>query len=162
MSELSAAFFQQNAWANRLILAACRDLTDEQLDATAVGVYGSIRDTLHHIVGAEGGYAFRLGHTGRRLMRDDPWPGFDTAGELVDAYEQAFVAACDGDPGRIIRVGSPEEPYDVAASVLLVQAFNHGTEHRSQICSILTALGIEPPDLSGWDWGLATERMRRV
>jgi uncharacterized damage-inducible protein DinB len=40
--------------------------------------------------------------------------------------------------------------------------FNHGTEHRSQVATILTTLGIEPPELSGWEWGLASDRMRKV
>jgi uncharacterized damage-inducible protein DinB len=46
--------------------------------------------------------------------------------------------------------------------VILVQAFNHSTEHRSQICTVLTTLGIEAPELSGWEWGLAVDRMRRI
>jgi uncharacterized damage-inducible protein DinB len=40
--------------------------------------------------------------------------------------------------------------------------FNHGTEHRSQVATILTTLGIEPPELSGWEWGLAAGKMRKV
>jgi uncharacterized damage-inducible protein DinB len=38
----------------------------------------------------------------------------------------------------------------VPASLILTQAINHATEHRAQIRTILTQLGIEPPDLSGW------------
>jgi uncharacterized damage-inducible protein DinB len=34
--------------------------------------------------------------------------------------------------------------------LFLVQAINHGTEHRSQVATILTQLGIEPPDMAGW------------
>jgi uncharacterized damage-inducible protein DinB len=32
----------------------------------------------------------------------------------------------------------------------LLQAVNHSTEHRSQIATILTQLGIEPPSMDGW------------
>ncbi|MEZ4571744.1 MAG: DinB family protein [Thermomicrobiales bacterium] len=42
--------FRYNTWATRGIISACRNLTDEQLDATAVGAYGSIIDTLRHII----------------------------------------------------------------------------------------------------------------
>ena len=62
MPHLSIGFYRQNEWANLLLIEACRSLSEEQLDATAVGTFGSIRDTLTHIVSAEGSYAFRLGH----------------------------------------------------------------------------------------------------
>ncbi len=33
---------------------------------------------------------------------------------------------------------------------LMTQAINHSTEHRAQVSAIITALGLEPPDMSGW------------
>jgi uncharacterized damage-inducible protein DinB len=33
-----------------------------------------------------------------------------------------------------------------------VQAINHATEHRSQVMTALTQVGITPPDLDGWSW----------
>jgi uncharacterized damage-inducible protein DinB len=35
----------------------------------------------------------------------------------------------------------------------MVQIINHATEHREQIKSMLTDLGIEPPEIDGWDFG---------
>jgi uncharacterized damage-inducible protein DinB len=163
MPELTTDFYRQNEWANLTLIDACRPLTDEQLDATAPGTFGSIRDTFRHIVGAEAGYAFRLGNESiRRLRPDDPWPGFDVIVEMVKANADALAAAADAATDDMIRVGSETEPYDVEPAVILVQAFNHSTEHRSQISTILTTLGIEPPELSGWEWGLADGRMRPV
>ncbi|MFH1329522.1 MAG: DinB family protein [Actinomycetota bacterium] len=157
-------FYRQNEWANLTLIEACGALNDAQLDASAVGTFGSIRDTLRHIVSAEGGYAYRLGsEPSRRLQRDDPWPGLDALKEMASAAADALVSATRSTPDRIIRVGSDDEGrYDVEAAVILIQAFHHSTEHRSQICTILTTLGIEPPELSGWDWGLAAARMRRA
>jgi uncharacterized damage-inducible protein DinB len=37
--------------------------------------------------------------------------------------------------------------------IRLAQAIHHGTDHRSQICTGLTALGIEPPDIDVWAFG---------
>jgi uncharacterized damage-inducible protein DinB len=34
----------------------------------------------------------------------------------------------------------------------MVQAINHATEHRAQISAIITQLGMEPPDMSGWQY----------
>jgi uncharacterized damage-inducible protein DinB len=35
----------------------------------------------------------------------------------------------------------------------MLQVINHATEHREQIKSMLTALGITPPSIDGWDYG---------
>ncbi len=43
--------------------------------------------------------------------------------------------------------------------MFLAQAFHHASEHRAQICTILGALGHEPPDVSAWGYALATGRM---
>ncbi len=163
MPELITDFYRQNEWANLALIETCRALDDEQLDATAVGTFGSIRDTLRHIVSSEGGYAYRLGNEpSLRLQRDDPWPGFDALAEMMSAAADALAGAARDATDRTIRVGSDAEPYDVEAAVILVQAFHHSTEHRSQVLTILTTLGIEPPELSAWDWGLAVDRMRRA
>jgi uncharacterized damage-inducible protein DinB len=36
--------------------------------------------------------------------------------------------------------------------VRLGQAIDHGTDHRSQLCTALTVLGIEPPEIDMWAW----------
>ena len=163
MPDLNIDFYRQNEWANLALIEACRDLTDEQLTTTAIGTFGSIRDTLRHIVSAEGGYASRLGHEpSPRLQRDDAWPGLDALAEMVSATADAFAATAGDAPDLTIRVESDTQHYDVEAAVILIQAFHHGTDHRSQICTILTTLGIDPPELSAWDWGLAADRMRKA
>jgi uncharacterized damage-inducible protein DinB len=159
MPDLPADFFRQNEWANLALIDACRGLSDEQLDATVDGVYGSIRATLQHIVSAETGYANRLGGEVPRLKGDDPWPGFDRLIELAKAAGMAFVGASQDVADDPIQLGT-KQTYDVEPVVILTQMFHHGTEHRSQVATILTSLGIEPPDLSGWEWGLKTDRMR--
>jgi uncharacterized damage-inducible protein DinB len=37
--------------------------------------------------------------------------------------------------------------------IRLAQALHHGTDHRSQICTALTTLGVEPPSIDVWDFG---------
>ncbi len=159
---LAADFFKQNEWASLVLIEACRGLDDEQLDATVPGTYGSIRDTFHHIVSSEGSYAASLGHEpSPRLHSEDPWPGFDALTEMVSAAAVALGSATDDDPDRTLRVGSSSQ-YDVEATVVLIQAFHHSTDHRSQICTILTSLGFEPPEWSSWRWGLSVDRMRKI
>ena len=35
---------------------------------------------------------------------------------------------------------------------LMIQAINHSTEHRTQVSTIITQLGLEPPDMTGWQY----------
>ena len=64
-------------------------------------------------------------------------------------------------PAETVVAGRETDTYsEILATVFFVQAFNHGTEHRTQILSILsmlTVLGAGPEDLdgeiSGWAWG---------
>jgi uncharacterized damage-inducible protein DinB len=57
--------FRYNVWANLCVLEACQDLTADQLNASAPGTYGTIRDTLVHIIRSEAGYLALL--IGERL-----------------------------------------------------------------------------------------------
>ena len=46
--------------------------------------------------------------------------------------------------------------------VRIAQAIHHGTDHRSQICTALTTLGLEPPLIDVWAFGLQTGRVVEV
>jgi len=43
--------------------------------------------------------------------------------------------------------------------LFLLQAVNHGTEHRSQLATILTQLEVEPPEMDGWAYFFASGHM---
>lgn len=43
--------------------------------------------------------------------------------------------------------------YSYVADLVKVQAINHATEHRAQISTMLTQLGIKPPEMDGWSFG---------
>ncbi len=45
--------YAYNAWANVRVFAACRDADGAQLAAAAPGTFGSIHETLTHMVGVE-------------------------------------------------------------------------------------------------------------
>ena len=42
--------------------------------------------------------------------------------------------------------------------VRIAQAIHHGTDHRSQVCTALTSLGIVPPGIDLWEWAKAIGR----
>ncbi len=53
-------FFTYNLWANLRLLDTCTHLSGAQLDATTKGTFGSVRETLMHMLAAEEGYARTL------------------------------------------------------------------------------------------------------
>lgn len=147
-------FLRHNTMMNDRLLEACRGLTPEQLGATAVGTYGSIGATLVHTANAQAGYSARLLDVERpESLSEDDFPGFDALSErFALGNARLEEAAAKGDQAREVRVTGDDPPgvWMMPVSLYLLQAVNHGTEHRSQVATILTTLGIEPPEMDGW------------
>jgi uncharacterized damage-inducible protein DinB len=146
--------YRHHLWANLLLFESCAGLTDEQLDATLIGTYGTIRDTFEHIVLAEQSYFSRIS-TGQRLNRPDDAPHLTMTEMIASArktgeglIEWAHKVKAEDTVG--IDWDGTLRP--VPKTILLTQAINHGTEHRSQIMAIMTQLGIEPPELDAWQY----------
>jgi len=67
-------------------------------------------------------------------------------------------------PDAVLREVDEEDGYvrDASIGIRLAQALHHGNDHRSQICTALTALGVQPPAIDVWDYGLSTGRVSEV
>ncbi len=59
-SDVIVEFLRHNTMMNGRLLDACRGLSPEQLEATAIGTYGSIGATLVHVANSQQGYAARF------------------------------------------------------------------------------------------------------
>ena len=156
--------FRHNTMMNRRLLDACRRLSPEQLGATTPGTYGTVSATLVHIANAQEGYAARLLDVERpERLKEDPFPGFDALADHLargDAQlEQAAVTASQLERKVQVTGDDPPGKWWMPVPLFLVQAINHGTEHRSQVATILTQLGIEPPDMAGWAYFLDSGHM---
>ncbi len=166
MNEPLAQMFRYNAWANATVLDVCRQLSEDQLELVVDGTAGSIRQTLMHSIGSQDAYLTDLrGEVrDRQHWRKGDWPGFDAMTSYSEASSAALVEAA-GSLTHDAPVTLTIEPFGglhILKSVLLVQAIQHATEHREQICHALTRLGIEPPDLSAWAWGRAAGAIEDV
>ena len=82
--------FRHNLWANLHLLEICAGFTVDQRNATTVGTYGSIQDTLQHIVTAERSYLSRIS-TGQPYRRPKDAPPM-TITEMTDSREQLAPA----------------------------------------------------------------------
>jgi uncharacterized damage-inducible protein DinB len=150
--------FRHNTMMNRRLVEACRKLPPEQLDATAAGTYGSIGATLAHIANAQEAYAARLLDTERpERLEEEPFPGFEALEERLargDAQLEEAATRAEQNQDRRVQVTGDDPPgtWWMPVSLFLLQAINHGTEHRSQVATILTQLGVEPPEMDGWTY----------
>ena len=157
--------FRHHLWATRHLLAVCQNLPQGKLEVSGTGTYGGIVATFNHLIRSDARYAARL--IGARPVWADPQSDQEYPvgmGELAPRVDEADrlwqqVLAEPLDADRVLVVDKGEN--SVRAGVIVAQALHHGSVHREQICSILTGLGIEPPDLQAWAYGWATGRLWR-
>jgi uncharacterized damage-inducible protein DinB len=156
--------FAHHAWATLQVIDAGLALTPEQLGAGVPGTYGSIFDTVRHIVGSDSGYLFAMtdGRTVRIDEEDMDLPELRVAMERQGAAWSELVGQ-DLDPDAVV-VRRRDNGSEVRApmGIRLAQVLHHGTDHRSQICTALTTLGVEPPAIAVWDFGRLDSRVVEV
>ncbi|MEO8456760.1 MAG: DinB family protein [Chloroflexota bacterium] len=152
MADVGVEMFRHNLWANLRLLDNCAQLSDDDLDATVSGTYGSVRNTLVHMSHAEANYLSEFTKTPHNQpTAADPFPGFEKLREYIRTSGQALVDIAKSNPDERVLTGTyRDQPYEMPASILLVQAINHATEHRAHILSILEPRGVA----SGFPWRL--------
>ena len=158
--------FAHHLWATDKLLEFCSSLTDEQLAHHATGTYGSITATLKHLVSSDRWYLTFFTTSQSPLPEVDEEADF-TLKQLREESARSGVAwneVLAGEPDAEADVAEidPKWEFHVPLGFRLAQAIHHGTDHRSQVCTALTTLGIEPPEIDVWAYGDATGRTRAV
>jgi uncharacterized damage-inducible protein DinB len=153
LADVRFDLYAHHLWANERLLDACESLSDADLDAVVTGVYGSIRETLVHLCAAEARYLAAIKGEPRPEdpHEEKPFPGFPalrasarkTGGELIELAQKA-------DPAGSKQAEFQGKTYELPLSIPLAQTINHGTEHRTNITTIMSARGIEAPQLDVW------------
>jgi uncharacterized damage-inducible protein DinB len=162
MNAILANLMRHNLWANERMFEACLPLSDEQVATELAGTYGRLDETLLHLAGAEGGYLHRLtGWTppeGYGLGEGVAYPGVPLLLERMRMTGGALIDVARELPAdRVLpNEDAPDSPYP--AWMILLQAAYHATEHRQQIATLLTHLGVEPPEPDLWAFNEARER----
>lgn len=151
--------FEHNNWANQKIIEACSALRDEQLDAEPQSATeGSIRSTLLHLVSAQYGY-LRLLTLPLEQRQDRVTVQFAELAESLNASGERLLELAKGESKLPATRLQTRDEYYAEPWVIMVQIINHATEHREQIKSMLTALGVTPPSIDGWDYGELTNAL---
>ncbi|HEU4354191.1 MAG TPA: DinB family protein [Actinomycetota bacterium] len=154
--------FAHHVWATVGVIDACLSIGPEQLETVVPGTYGSILDTVRHLVGSDRWYLFTM--TGDRAMLIDE--DHMDLHELRAAAEEGGAAwssllAQDLDRNTVLTEVDEDDGYrkDATIGIRLAQALHHGTDHRSQVCTVLTTLGVAPPGIDVWNFGLENGRV---
>lgn len=117
-------FFGHHLWANDRLLRWYVGLPDGAREASAEGTYGSITDTLTHLVMSDRTYLARL--------QAHDWPG--DLGDFERGIERRGTA--------------------VPAWVIVVQAIHHGNDHRTHAGTVSLANDLGAPDVDVWAYAL--------
>jgi uncharacterized damage-inducible protein DinB len=164
MRSLLADAFAHHVWATLRLIEACEGLSAEQLATTVPGTYGSILETMRHLVAADRGYLELLSGGALRLV-DEEALDLGAMRAVMEADGPAWQAVLerDPDPDRVVTRHRDDGSQSRAPlGIRLAQVVHHGTDHRSQVCTGLTALGIEPPEIDAWAFGGAEGRLVEV
>lgn len=160
---------RHHTWATSQLLTFCQNLEQSRLNATApgtFGTFGTIIETLRHLIDAEASYLYRL--TG--AWPDHPWRGdadvaLDVLGEraaILGGTLEHFIAT-EWDSERLGHGrGDGGSVFVIRTSIFLTQLLHHANEHRAHVCTIIGALGLEPPDVSAWGYALESGRSTKT
>ena len=156
--------FDHHIWATLRVLDACAASTTRQLATTVPGTYGSIVQTVRHIVGGDVFYLNVL-HGGEPEPFDERGAGIPTMRAVMEAHGPAWQRLIAGDLDPTVDVVEYEDSgYETHAplGIRLAQALYHGSDHRSQVCTALTSLGIDPPGIEVWDFAALDGRFATI
>lgn len=143
--------YDYNSWARHQQLAVCEELSEEQLSRPLGSSFGSLLDTLKHLLGAEWVWMERFDG---REARSVPWyketqslASLRSRWVKVEADLSRFVAQLK--PEALARpltyVNFKGETWTYPLWQTLLHLVNHGTYHRGQVTMALRQLGAAPP-----------------
>jgi uncharacterized damage-inducible protein DinB len=148
--ELLRFLFQYNLWADLRTLDACSSLSGEQFTRNLGSSFGSVRDTLAHLYGAEWIWNERIqGRSPTALIPGTTFPDLNSVRaklEEMDRYYIDFVSnLSQQDLDRVIHYnGFNGDAFSNPLWQILHQLTNHASYHRGQVVTLLRQLGVKP------------------
>lgn len=141
--------YDYNYWANKKLFGVISQLTPEQFTGEVAGSYGSVRNTIVHLMSAEWGWLDRAGgpKRGDKLKAED-FPTLDSVvrtWDRVEGFMREFLSGLtDEDLSRNIEftLGGPTQSLPLGD--MLHHAAIHAVHHRGQVALLLRTLGYVP------------------
>ncbi len=144
-----------NAWVNERLYDTVSGLSDADYRRDRKVFFGSIHNTLNHLLVIDRLWSGRIEGTDRgirsldQILHDD----FESLRAARRSEDEHLIALVDGlseerlrapvSYRRIIGAGMAETRSDH----ILITLFNHQTHHRGQVHAMLTQAGLVPPPL---------------
>jgi uncharacterized damage-inducible protein DinB len=157
--------FAHHVWATLTLVDTCAGLSPDQLETAVPGTYGSILDTLRHLVGSDA-WDLYIATRDRAPVIDEAHMSLSELRTAMESHAAAWsrLLAEDLDPDAVLNEVDDDDGYErnIALGIQLAAVLQHGTDHRSQICTALTALGVQPPHIDVLDFGVQEGRVVEV
>ena len=146
--------YDYNYWANGKLFELLSQLSAEEFVKPVAGSFGSIRNTLVHIMSAEGGCMERCGGPKRGApLKPEEFPTLESVTTYWAAQEtklRAFLSGLnDAELSRRFEFTVPIFSFSRVMSVgaVLHHAAIHSVHHRGQVMLLFRALGYKPADV---------------
>lgn len=134
-------------WQNDNTYRLCDDIGAEERSRARAMFFGSIHDTLEHICGVNQAILDFL--DGTMPTEKLAWPDWDELQSVRRAQDDHLTAgAREWTEDWLAQKTRARDPHverfpAIPRWVMVVQLFNHQTHHRSQVTSVLHAMGID-------------------
>ncbi len=153
--DLLREMFHFHKWATLQLVDYCAGQSPELMEKMVVGTDRSIRHTLTHIAGTEQWYLELL--TGEAAQSPIRWGEVLELPDLRERFvheSQRWERVLDRIGEIDVTIPATEWRHEIqhGQNVLVLQAIQHGIDHRTQICTTLSVLGLTPPHLDGWTY----------
>jgi len=143
--------FAHNYWARDRQLQVCAALTEEQFLRNLDSSFGSVRDTLVHLIETEWIWLERwLGKSPQSTLSPQEFPSLSAVTEKWNAVEREmrkFLATLTDEalvkPVTYLSQKGDSFTYELWRPML--HLITHQSYHRGQVATLLRQLGFEPP-----------------
>jgi uncharacterized damage-inducible protein DinB len=157
--------FAHHVWATLRLIDACLALSPAQLDAAVPATDRSILATMRHLIGSDSFELFVASGERGSFIRAD---GMELAQlrvameDIGTGWSRLLDEGVDAE--AMSREVDPDDGFQRRApmGIRLAQALHHGNDHRSQICTALTTIGVQPPAVDAFTFGVQDGRVVEV
>lgn len=148
-----------NTWVNAQIFEVCRKISDDQYRKDLGAFFGSIHNTLNHILLVDHLYLGRLKGEANDHIQSLKQVLYDDLDSLVNARVEVdrklteyVQRLSENDLNRLVRYSRMSgEVCEENVEDILLTLFNHQTHHRGQVHAMLTQSGIENNEMPNID-----------
>jgi uncharacterized damage-inducible protein DinB len=144
---------EYNRWANYQLFAMVEHASSDGLQTSQPGMYGTVLETLTHLVSVERNFLRRIrGEERERLS------GLDV-GALRAEFEPlgaSYAAAVSSEPDleRPVFIPWLDDGVNIRLTDAVIQPITHSIQHRADIIGALSRAGMEAPEMDYVHWVL--------